>query len=341
MTEYTVYVTRDDRLPNRGYTMGLEPLQEEPTVKLVFLPDRDYQTLRTEDLQGANAVISLKDKITEETLDGLTELDIIARFGAGFDNVDIDACTKRDIAVTNAPQGVRHSVAQSTVGMLIVCASHMRRYDTIVRNDGFEGRLENMGVELFGKTLGTIGIGQIGTRVIELLEPFDLDVLTYDPYLSPERADKLGVEKVDLETLLERAQFISLHCPLTEETHHMLTEEHFRTMGEETYFVNTTRGGIYPDETLAKALENDWIAGAAIDVFEEEPNVEGNPLLEQEEILVMPHIAGVNKDGLTRTGNIASKSVLDRKEGEHPRNLLNPEVYDEPVDEEVLSPSYR
>jgi D-3-phosphoglycerate dehydrogenase len=339
--KFNVYVSRDDRVEYRNYGMGLESLIEDPEVELTFMPEREYHTIRTEDLRGADALILLKDEVTAETLDGLDDLRIVSRFGAGFDGVDISACTKRGIVVTNAPQGVRHSVAQSTVGMLITCASNMRRYDNIVREQGFEGRLKNMGVELFGKQLGTIGLGGIGSRVLELLKPFEMDIKTYDPYLSENRADELGVTKVDLDELLETSDFISLHCPLTEETAGMLGTEEFQKMKSTAYLVNTTRGGIYPDEELAEALEASEIAGAAIDVFENEPHVEDNPLLENEDCLVMPHAAGINKDGLARTGRIAAECVTAVKEGEIPRNVLNPDVYDEGIPDEKFSPSYR
>lgn len=342
MTEkFSVYISRDDRIEDRDYGMGLESLISNPDVDVTFMPERDYKTIRTEDLRGADAVILLKDEITEKTLDGLDNLRIVSRFGAGFDGVDIDACTDRGIVVTNAPQGVRHSVAQATVGMLIACASNMRRYDNLVRRQGFDGRLENMGVELFGKTLGTIGLGQIGSRVLELLEPFEMDIQTYDPYLAEDRADELGVTKVDLDTLLETSDFVTLHCPLTDETRGMLGKAEFEKMKSTAYFVNTTRGGIYPDADLAEALDEGYIAGAAIDVFENEPHVEGNPLLDHEDCLVMPHAAGINKDGLARTGRIAADNVLAVKDGEIPQNVLNPSVYETDVPEEKLSPSYR
>lgn len=338
--EYKVYVTRDDRLEERGYDMGLDALHEQDDVDVSYLPERDHHVLKTEDLAGADAVVSLKDQITAETLEGLDSLEIIGRFGAGFDNVDIPACTERNILVTNAPQGMRRPVAQSALGMLLVCASHMRRYDHIVRTQGFDQRLENMGVELFEKTVGTIGMGGIGSKLVELLQPFDVQIKTYDPYMPEEQAEELQVEKVDLDTLLRMSDFISLHCPLTEETRGMLGEEEFRKMKSTAYVVNTTRGGIYPDRTLATALEEGWIGGAAIDVFENEPHVEDNPLLEIDECLVMPHAAGINKDGLTRVGNIVSDSILSMKRREIPGNVLNPQAMERTVPSEKLSPSY-
>ena len=334
---FDVYVSRDDRIEERGYTMGFERLWDDSDIELTFMPERAYGELRPDDLDGADGLILLKESVTADSLAGNDDLKVISRFGAGFDNVDLAAATDHGIVVTNAPQGMRGSVAQATVGMLIVCASHMRRYDRIVRTQGFEDRLENMGVELFGKTLGTIGLGQIGSRVAELLGPFDMTVKTYDPYLSDDRAAQLGVETVDLDTLLATSDFVTIHCP---ETHHMLGAESFATMSDEAYLVNTTRGGIYPDEELAAALRAGEIAGAAIDVFEHEPDVEGNPLLEIEDCLVMPHAAGINRDGLTECGEIVSEAMIAVSDGEIPMNVLNPEALEATVPEDHLSPSF-
>jgi D-3-phosphoglycerate dehydrogenase len=342
---FAVYVTRDDRLPERDYDMGLGALEDDPDIEVTYLPPRDTGVIPTEELRGADGVVSLKDKITAETLAGLDSLEIIARFGPGYDNVDIGACTERGIVVTNAPQGVRESVAQATVGMLVVCASHMRRYDNIVRSKGFDERLENMGVELFGKTLGLVGTGQIGSRVLDLLEPFDMDALAYDPYMSEERAAELGVEKVDLDTLLETSDIVTIHVPLTEETHHMLGREDFERMQDSAYLVNTSRGGIYPDEELASALDAGELRGAAIDVLEGEPDVEGNPLLDIEDVHLTPHIAGLTTDAVRRMHELMAESIVRLKRGEPPINVLNPPAYEtvagEALPEDCYAPSFR
>lgn len=341
MTDFSLYVSRDDRVPGRDYGMGLEPLHARADVEVRFLPPRDYHELRTEDLRGADAVITIEDLVTEDTLDGLNGLQLVAAFGAGMDHLALDAITERGIPVVNSPQGPRDAVAQTTLGMLITCASNSVRYNNLVREQGFESRFENMGAALYGKTLGIIGMGMIGSRVLDLVAPFEMEVLTHDPYLDEERAAELGVERVDLDTLLRESDFVSLHCPLTDETRGMLGTEQFRTMKETAYIVNTTRGGIYPDAELAEAVREGWIAGAAIDVFEDEPAVEGNPLLDLEDCLMTPHAAGVLKDTMERQGNMASEAILAVLDGEIPHNLVNPEVYDRPVDPDLLSPSHR
>lgn len=321
--------------------MGLDKLYEDPSVEVTFADGPGGGVIRSPQLEDVDALVLLKSGVTADILKTASDLKIVARFGAGFDSVDIGAATEQGVVVTNAPQGMRHSVAQATVGMLIVCASHMRRYDRIVREQGFEDRLENMGIELFEKTLGTIGLGQIGSRVVELLEPFNMSVQTYDPYLSEKRAKELGVELVDLEGILKTSDFISIHCPLTEETYHILDEGSFEMMNENAYLVNTTRGGIYPDEDLADALSKEQLAGAAIDVFENEPDVEGNPLLDHKDVLVMPHAAGINRDGLSRTGGLVSESIISVKNGSVPMNVVNPDVFESSIPDEKISPSYR
>lgn len=341
MTTHRVYVSNDLRVPDRGYDMGLGALYEDPDVEVEFLTTRNHDVLRSEDLQGANALVAIQQHVTPETLDGLDDLQLVSAFGAGLDHIDIDACTERGIPVVNAPQPVGRAVAQSTLGMLIVCASNSLHLDNHVRERGFEDRIARMGHSMFGKTLGTIGMGMIGSNVVELVEPFDMDVITHDPYLSEERAAELGVTLVDLDTLLETADFVSMHCPLTDETRGMLGTAEFQQMKENAYLVNTTRGGLYDDGELAEAIEEGWIAGAAIDVFEDEPNVEDNPLLDLEDCLMTPHMAGVLIETMTEQGELVSDAIRRRFRGEVPGNLVNPEALEEAVDESLLSPSHR
>jgi len=177
--------------------------------------------------------------------------------------------------------------------------------------------------------------------VVELLETFDPEIVAHDPYVPASHAADLGVELVDRDAVLDRSDLLSLHVPLTEETHYMLDREAFRRMKDSAYVVNTTRGGVYPDEDLAAAIREGDIAGAAIDVFEGEPDVEGNPLLELDDCLMTPHSAGINRQSMERIGNIMAESILNVKDGELPINVLNPEVYDQPVPEGNLTPSFR
>lgn len=340
MAELTVYVSNDLRVPERSYDMGLGALYADADIEVSFLTTQNHDEVRPEDVPGADAIIAIQQHITEDTIEALDDLKIVSAFGAGLDHIDIGACTEHGVAVVNAPQPVRRAVAQSTLGMLIACASNSIEYNNHIRERGFENRIPKMGHTLYEKTLGTIGMGMIGSKVVELVQPFDVDIITYDPYLSEERAAELGVELVTLDTLLSNSDFISMHCPLTEETRGMLGTEQFKQMKESAYLVNTTRGGLYPDAELAQAIEKGWIAGAAIDVFEDEPNVEENPLLDLDDCLMTPHISGVLLETMTEQGNLVSESIRSRFSGNIPQNLINPDVYDEAVEEDLLSPSH-
>lgn len=337
-SEFAVVVTDDWReLDIDGFEMGLEPLYEAPGVSVTF----DTTGPLKERLRGADAaIVGENDLITDETIPDDDRPKLVGRLGSGYDNYDLGACTDHGVVATHAPQGPTESVAQGTLGMLIACAHNFARYNRLIREQGFSGRFANIGVELKGKTLGIIGMGRIGRAVREKIRPFDMDVLAHDPYVEESEAP-LETSMVDPETVLESSDFVTLHVPLTEETRGMLTEDSFRKMKDSAYLINTTRGGMYDDAVLARAIRNDRIAGAAIDVFQNEPDIEDNPLLDLEDCLLTPHISGVTVDSLTRIGNILAESVLAAHRGEYPDNILNPDVYDEAVPEAHLSPSYR
>jgi len=343
-TTFSVVVFRNWCVNEKSFRMGLNALYDEPDVNVEFLRDRGGPTesVPSEALQQADAAVALVDDVDEDSLAGVTDLQIIAKYGAGFDNIDVKACTARGIPVTNAPQAPTDSVAQATLGLIIACAHNLKRYDQLLHEQGFDGPvLENIGTELAEKTLGVVGLGRIGQRVLEIAEAFGIEGIVHDPYLSRERADKLGVERVALDTLFESADVVSLHCPLTEETRGMVTEAHFRRMKPSAYLVNTTRGGIYSDEVLARAVREEWIAGAAVDVFENESNATDNPLLELPDVLATPHIAGLTEETLTEYGRLCADAILDVKNGDVPYNVINPDAFETEVPPEKRSPSFR
>lgn len=344
MARFNVRVEEDRRDEVPGFRQGLEAIFDDPGIEVSFLDDRERSAVDPGALAGIDTFVSYAHEITADSLAEAGRLQLITRGGAGYDNVDIEACTARGVAVSHAPQGPTDSVAQGTLGLLIACAHNLKHFEDGIRERGFDAReLHEWGFELGSATLGVIGMGLIGERLLDFLEPFraaGLEVRTYDPYLSADRAEELGVERVDLDTLLETVDLVTIHVPLTEGTHHMLDEEDFRRMKESAYLVNTSRGGIYPDEDLARAIREGWIAGGAVDVFEDEPDVEGNPLLDVDRCITLPHVTGITRDAMNRIGNLMAESILRVREGDLPNNLLNPAVYDVEVPEEYLSPSY-
>lgn len=339
---FHVYIERDAGDSEIDYEGGIQALFDDPDIEVTYLPPIDRDALESEDLAGADAFISRSKQVTAETLDGLDDLKIITRSGAGFDNLDLDACTAHGVVATHAPQGPTDAVAETTMSLMVTLTHNLREFEQLFHEESFQAaRRGTLGHLLSSRTLGLVGLGRIARRFLEYVAPLEMDVIAYDPYVSQETAAELGVELVDLDGLLARADIISIHVPLTPETQNMLGEEEFRQMKETAYLVNTSRGGIYPDAELARAIEEGWIAGAAIDVFEDEPDVAGNPLLSVEDCITLPHIAGRAVETYQRTGQLMTESILNVKNGEFPINILNPDVYDDEVPRENLSPAYR
>jgi D-3-phosphoglycerate dehydrogenase len=338
MTDHSVLVTTDLRVPDRNLDMGLDPFLEDPAYDVAFRPDDRPSELQPAEVDDVDVLLSVTCDVTERAVEG-SGLRVLGKLGSGMDQVDIPACTRAGIPVFNSPQGIRDSVAQATVGYLVAGAHRFKEYDSRIRAVGFADRHVSMGRELFGASLGLVGFGLIGRRVAELVEPFDVDVRVYDPYVD-NGSIPAGVERLGLAELLETSEFVSLHCPLTDETEGLLDADDFRRMREDAVLVNTARGGIYADADLARALREGWIAGAAIDVFETEPAVEDSPLLSLDECLLAPHVAGLTADSFERIGRILYEGVGTALAGGVPRNILNPSTVDGEVPPEKHSPSY-
>ena len=213
---FRVAVERDVHGAKMNYEGRLDRLAAEPGVEVVHLPDIARDDLLPSDLEGVNGLISRKLRVTTETFEGLEDLRIIARSGAGYDNLDIDACTAAGVVATHAPQGPTASVAESTLSLLIQLSHNLHGYERDFRELGFqEGRDAEMGHLLSSRTVGVVGLGRIGASLIELIEPLGTEVKAHDPYVSEERAADLGVDLVDRETLFETSDLVTIHVPLT------------------------------------------------------------------------------------------------------------------------------
>lgn len=320
-------VTIDGNLRREDGTIpGIDVLENEPTIELKY-PSRGYMfEIEPDDIRGCDAVVVSSAAFTRVSLEGADRLKLIVRFGAGFERVDLAACTERGIMVCHAPKGPTEAMAQGTLGLMIACATRMFQKDAVVRKCRWDQRTRYIGTDLTGKTLGLIGLGNIGSRLVELVKPFRMRVMVYDPYIPAGRFEEYGIEPAPLEKLLMESDFISIHCPLTNESRGMLKEEHFKMMKRTALFFNTSRGGFYEDRLLAKALTEDWIAGAGIDVFEDEPRIEGNPLVEVENCIVTPHAIGFTHGLFDSIWYWVSRSVIQFARGELPDNIINMEV---------------
>lgn len=248
--------------------------------------------------------------------------------GAGYDVVDVPACNAAGIAVVNQTGTNRESVAEHAFGMMLALSKMMIQADRRLRREANVDRMELRGVELLGKTLGVVGIGKIGTRTAELCRlAFGMRVVAYDPYLAADEIAGRGAEKVDLETLLAVSDFVTLHCPRTDETLGMFGAAAFRAMKDTAVFVTTCRGGVTDEAALAAALIQGDIFAAGVDVFWEEPTSPDHPLMALDNVLVTPHHAGITVEANRNMSVGAAEQWIAILRGKRPPRLVNPEVW--------------
>ncbi len=215
---------------------------------------------------------------------------MIARWGVGYEMIDVQACTDNDVLLAITRDAVRRPVAEGIITLLLGLAKHMVIEDRLVRAGRWGDKRHYPGLGIAGRTLGSIGVGNIGAELFRMLRPFELGrLLAYDPYVTPAQAADLGVQMVDLDTLLAESDFVCINCPLTKETFHLLGEPQLRRMKPTALLINTARGPIVDQAALTSALQQGWIAGAALDVFEQEPLPAGDPLAQLDNVhLVAP-----------------------------------------------------
>lgn len=288
------------------------------------------QEISPDQLNGYHAAIVLTPKVTADSLAGCDDLLAISRFGVGYDSVDVAACTANNVLVTITPGAVDRPVAEATIGWMLALTHRMLQKDCLVRTGRWNDRSRYMGCELRDRTLGVIGLGGIGRTLVRLLQGFEMrPPLAFDPHLPSEVFAESGVRQVDLEELLQTADFVSLHCPLNEQTRGLIGAEQLALMKPSAYLLNLARGGIVDEDALYDALASQRIAGAALDCFEVEPVVTPHRLGELDNVLLAPHSIAWTDELFRDIGRTACKSLLDLSMGSHPIGAVNPEVLDQ------------
>jgi D-3-phosphoglycerate dehydrogenase len=248
--------------------------------------------------------------------------------GAGYDTVDVDACTAAGIAVVNQSGGNMEAVAEHALAMMMALSKRIVEADRHARTGQKIDRARYLGRELNGRTLGVIGIGNVGSSLARMCKAaFNMRVLAYDPLLTADQVAARGGEKVELDDLLAQADYVSVHCPLTRQSRGMMGAAQFARMRPEAYFITTARGFIHDEAALAQALREKKIAGAGLDVWEDEPPPHDHPLMAFDNVMVSPHIAGSTIEARENMGRIAAEQVLDILDGKKPPRLINPEVW--------------
>ncbi|MFV1967492.1 MAG: NAD(P)-dependent oxidoreductase [Pirellulaceae bacterium] len=289
--------------------------------------DEHRPNITPDQFADCSGVVVLTPRVTAESLVGCDDLLAIGRFGVGYDSVDVGACTEQDVLVMITAGAVDRPVAEATIGWMIALTHHMLTKDRLVRTGQWHDRTQYMGCELRDRTLGVIGLGGIGRTLVSLLQGFGMRrPVVFDPFVPTEVVEEVGARPIGLEELLTTADFVSIHCPLNEETRGLIGTDELARMKHGAYLLNTARGGIVDEQALFDALKNRRIAGAAVDCFEDEPVTEPHRLGELDNVILAPHSIAWTAELFRDIGRTACQSMLDVSMGKRPTGVLNPEL---------------
>ncbi len=336
---FLVGVTRDFLKPDGtiGFgDIGLGLLEEAPGVAWEFLAE-DTKELRADQVRGRDALLVLGPRVTAASLEGADRLAVVARFGVGYDNVDVGACTRAGVLLTITPEGVRKPVAAGAITFLLALSHKLLIKDRLTRSGRWAEKLDYMGQGVTGRMLGIVGLGNIGREVCLLARPLGLRCLASDPQVSPAAAAEAGAELVGLEDLLRRSDFVCVTCALTPATRHLLNAERIALMKPTAYLINVARGPIVDQKALTEALRSKRIQGAGLDVFETEPVDPGDPILELENVILAPHAICWTDECFHLNGVSACRSILEVAAGRVPAPVVNQEAAASPLFREKLA----
>lgn len=305
--------------------IGLETLAENPRIAGEFLPPCGAE-LPAELVDQYDALLVLSPRVTAATLNQCSRLTLVARFGVGYDNVDVAACTRNNVLLTITPSGVRRPVAVSALALLLALSHRLLDKDRLTRTGRWQEKLDYMGIGLTGRTLGLIGLGNIGREILRVTAPLEMRTVAYDPFVPAEIARTQGAVLLEIEELLKQADFVCICCALTEQTHHLLNAERLALMKPSAYLINVARGPIVDQSALTRLLRERRLAGAALDVFEQEPIAADDPLLTLDNVLVSPHAICWTDELFRGNGLAACRSILEVAAGRTPNDIVNRDV---------------
>ena len=284
-------------------------------IRHVRAPGWSFDDTVLNGVAGTDAILVRLGVVTKQVMNAASNLKVIAVHGVGVDRVDLDEARKRGIVVTSTPLANVASVAEYAVGVMISLIRDIPACDRTIKEKRWR-RAKYESKQILGKTVGIVGLGNIGSRVAKRLSCFEANIIAYDPYVPAERFEELGVKPVSLHVLMSEADIVTIHVPLTKLTHHMIKEKELGMMRPEAYIINTSRGAVIDEKALITALQDNMISGAALDVFEEEPLDPDNQLLSMQNVILTPHIAGMTAESDRRTAETAAKDILRVLNGE-------------------------
>ena len=324
MQKHKVFVTRE--LPERGLRIIKKRFDAE--VWTDYAPPPKQVIIQKAAKVDALASL-LTDKIDAEVFDVAPSLKIIAQFAVGYDNIDIKEATKRGIYVTNTPGVLTETTADFAWALLMAVARRVVEADKYIRSGKWKvGWHPTMilGRDVYGATLGIVGLGRIGVAMAKRATGFDMRTLYYSATRKPNLEKTLGLEFADLDTLLQKSDFVSIHVPLMKKTYHLIDERKLKLMKKTACLINNSRGPVVDEKALYKALTEGWIAGAALDVFEQEPTPVDNPLLKLDNVVLAPHISSSSHETRSRMAEMVAENLIAFFEGRIPPNLVNREA---------------
>lgn len=331
-TNFRVGVTRDFLKPDGTSDLdGIAgPLFAEAGLEWEYVAENTPE-LTGKQVGDYDALLVLGAGITADTFTGSDRLAIVARFGVGYDKVDVEACTKNGVLLSIAPDGVRRPVATSIMTFVLSLSHQLLIKDQLTRSGRWEDKQDYMGLGLVGRTLGLVGMGNIGKETFKLAKPFGMQHITFDPFVNVADAEEVGAKIVDLETLMSTADFVCVCCPLTEETMGLINESNISLMKQSAYLINTARGPIVDQKALTDALLNRRIQGAGLDVFEKEPINNDDPLLSLDNVIVTPHSICWTDECFEGNGRSVCESIIKVASGKIPTYIVNRDVIESPI----------
>ncbi len=320
-----------DNLPAKN---GISILENQTKIKVVRI-DSCYVEHSFRELRSANAfqISAARDEVpkifhvNEDFLKKTPNLILVSSGGAGYDTIDVDACNKRGILVVNQSGGNAEAVAEHAVAMMLNLVKRITETDLLLRK-GWKGtRVDFIGRNLYGKTIGIIGLGNTGGRVSKICKnAFKCKILAYDPYVNKERFKKMNAIETSIDVLLAKSDVVSIHIPLSNKTRNLIDRNFYKKMKKGSFFITTSRGSIHNEDDLVKFLENGHIAGAGLDVWEKEPPDASHKLLQFKNVVATPHLAGVTIDSRNKMSEFVANQLLKIMNGGEPDRPVNPEV---------------
>jgi len=295
---------------------------EETPIKFNFLQSRDKTEIMN-GIKNTDAIIVMYANISKEIIDSADNLKIISRYGIGVNNIDVKAASQKGIIVGNVGDYCIEEVSNHALSMILSSTRRLFSFNYYVKNNQWDFKLTKTPVRASKLNVGLVGFGQIAKRLAEKLDVIGYNVLAYDPFVEEKEMNSLNVKKVSMNTLLNTSDYVSLHSPLTDDTHHLIQKSSLEKMKESAVLINTSRGALIRENDLIDALNKKTIAGASLDVIENEPLRENHPFLSMDNVVLSPHAAWYSEDAIIEIRSKAVMNVINYMQGKTPRYIVN------------------